>query len=271
MFQEKEIGGTKRKNNARARNIELKKEKLLDAANNLLSYRTEIHAFGVYVGKKMEEILVDQQRDLAEKLISEIMFLAKTNNLTFDTRVEIPSRRRLHDFSSHNTAQSYFVQSPPSTSSNSYEYIQTESPTSPFPHTQNPSPASSHSYQVCQPASSPIPNRPIPIQSPTSTFPHTQPASPASFHSYQVSLPLNSPIPNHPIPIQSPTSPSPHEQHASSASSHSYLIFPNSSDITRPNSTPSSENAVNVTENTVYIEGPTKEILKELLVFRKRK
>lgn len=40
----------------------------------------------------MEEIPPGQQRDVAEKLMSEIMFLAKTNNLTFDTRIEIPSR-----------------------------------------------------------------------------------------------------------------------------------------------------------------------------------
>ncbi|CAH0731035.1 unnamed protein product, partial [Brenthis ino] len=73
--KEQQIGGTKRKKLTRERNIEIKKEKMIEAANNLLTSKTETNAFGVYVGKKMEEIPLGQQRDLAEKLISEIMFL----------------------------------------------------------------------------------------------------------------------------------------------------------------------------------------------------
>ncbi|CAF4889519.1 unnamed protein product [Pieris macdunnoughi] len=89
----------------------MKKEKLIDAANNLLTDRAETNAFGVYVGKKIDEIPLGQQRDLAEKLISDILFLAKTNNLTFNTRIENPSRT--NHYSSQNSSESYFLQSNP--------------------------------------------------------------------------------------------------------------------------------------------------------------
>ncbi|CAG4965784.1 unnamed protein product, partial [Parnassius apollo] len=255
----------------RERNIEIKKERLIDAANDLLTNRRETNAFGVYVGKKMEQIPVGQQRDLAEKLISEVIFLAKTNNLTFDTRIEIPSST--NQYSSHNSVQSYFVHSPPSISSNGNQYIQTESTPSPSSLTQySPSTASSHSYLISQPVNSPSPNCPIPIQSPTSSSSHTQHPSTVSPHSYLISQSVNSPSPNCPIPIQLPTSPFSHTQHLSPATSHSYQIFPNSSQIIHSNSTPSSQNAVNIIENTVlYAEDPAEGVLKELLIFRKHK
>ncbi|CAG5022563.1 unnamed protein product [Parnassius apollo] len=54
--KEQQIGRTNQKKLTRERNIEIKKEKLIDAANDLLTNRRETNAFGVYVGKKMEEI-----------------------------------------------------------------------------------------------------------------------------------------------------------------------------------------------------------------------
>lgn len=185
----------------------------------------------------MEEIPLGQQRDLAEKLITEIMFLAKTNNLSFDTRIENP----------------YFAHSPPSICSNRYQYMQNES---------NPSPPT----QYMQNESNPSP--------PTLTQHYSPSPSHASSHSYIMSQPVKSPSPNCPIPIQSPTSPSSHTQHYSPAPipSHSHQNFPIFSQITHPNSTLSSQNAVNVSENAVlYAEGPSAEILKELLVFKKHK
>ncbi|CAF4940476.1 unnamed protein product [Pieris macdunnoughi] len=149
---EQQLGGTKRKKITRERNIEMKKEKLIDAANNLLTDRAETNAFGVYVGKKIDEIPLGQQRDLAEKLISDILFLAKTNNLTFNTRIENPSRT--NHYSSQNSSESYFLQSNPFSAS----------------HTQHQSPASSHSYLKSQLVNTSTLNYLIPTQSPTPPF-----------------------------------------------------------------------------------------------------
>lgn len=85
--------------------LELKKEKLLETAQRFLSTNsTEQSAFGNYVGQKIEEIALGQQRDLAEKLISENLFLAKTNCLTFDTKIEVRppfTRISLPHYTSH--------------------------------------------------------------------------------------------------------------------------------------------------------------------------
>ncbi|XP_063390805.1 uncharacterized protein LOC134676373 isoform X3 [Cydia fagiglandana] len=52
--------------------------------------------FGVYVGEQLEQVS-SFQRTVAEKLISEVLFLAKTENLTYDSKIETPSKRESSD------------------------------------------------------------------------------------------------------------------------------------------------------------------------------
>ncbi|XP_063632463.1 uncharacterized protein LOC134803592 [Cydia splendana] len=47
--------------------------------------------FGVYVGEQLEQVS-SFQRTVAEKLISEVLFLAKTENLSYDSKIETPKR-----------------------------------------------------------------------------------------------------------------------------------------------------------------------------------
>ncbi|XP_063543573.1 uncharacterized protein LOC134751976 isoform X3 [Cydia strobilella] len=52
--------------------------------------------FGVYVGEQLEQVS-SFQRTVAEKLISEVLFLAKTKNLSYDSKIETPSKRDSSD------------------------------------------------------------------------------------------------------------------------------------------------------------------------------
>lgn len=51
--------------------------------------QAKTNSFGEYIGKELENV-ESFQRHVAEKLISEVLFLARTGNLTFDTKIERP-------------------------------------------------------------------------------------------------------------------------------------------------------------------------------------
>ncbi|XP_063371395.1 uncharacterized protein LOC134659649 [Cydia amplana] len=56
----------------------------------------EPNYFGVYVGEQLEQVSLFQ-RTVAEKLISEVLFLAKTENLSYESKIETPSKKESSD------------------------------------------------------------------------------------------------------------------------------------------------------------------------------
>lgn len=70
--------------------IERKKAKLKDTAQELRDTRSKSNSFGVYVGEELEK-LNTFQRQIAEKLISEVLFLGKTENLDLNSKIETPT------------------------------------------------------------------------------------------------------------------------------------------------------------------------------------
>lgn len=152
--------------------IKNKQNKLYDTAQALMSSGSEQNSFGIYVGQKIEEI-PSGQRDIAEKLISDVIFLAKTNNLRFDSRIETPSLSR---FGGMESAYSSSDQSSPN-------ILQSDHRRFSFPpqtRQTHPRPSSSHtqiseyySIQRSPPTPSPSANLPLHSQSPSPSY-HAQ-------------------------------------------------------------------------------------------------
>ncbi|XP_061725760.1 uncharacterized protein LOC133531513 isoform X3 [Cydia pomonella] len=67
-----------------------------ESVKNLEQKTKEPNYFGVYVGEQLEQVS-KFQRTVAEKLISEVLFLAKTENLSYDSKIETSSKRDSSD------------------------------------------------------------------------------------------------------------------------------------------------------------------------------
>lgn len=80
-------------NKRKKANIEQKKQELVDLAHKVLSNNDdtdeEYHIAGKRIGYQLKAV-EDRQRNIAEKLISDVMFYAKMGRLTEDTSINIP-------------------------------------------------------------------------------------------------------------------------------------------------------------------------------------
>lgn len=61
--------------------------------HSLLESSPKTNSFVVYVGEQLDSMSTSQ-RQVAEKLISDVIFLGKTGNLNFDSRVETSSKKQ---------------------------------------------------------------------------------------------------------------------------------------------------------------------------------
>ncbi|XP_030030301.2 uncharacterized protein LOC115447411 [Manduca sexta] len=81
--------------------LEKKKLKLYDTAKLLLQQEDVKHnPFGLYVGEQLTQVS-KFQRHVAEKLISEIIFLGRTRKLSIDSKIEISKDISTHSNYSH--------------------------------------------------------------------------------------------------------------------------------------------------------------------------
>ncbi|XP_046976403.1 E3 ubiquitin-protein ligase arkadia-C-like [Vanessa cardui] len=185
--------------------LEKKKEALIDTAQGLLlrndrkESHKKINSFGLYVGEQLDQVETFQ-RQVAEKLISDVLFLAKTGNLNFESRVETTTRSRNVTFSRSSSSNiSYMPQAP------SYHNMIHASP-SPHHYQTFPSP-----HFINQPSLSPRSTSPSP--SPQYIQPSPSP------HQIQ---PSPSPQTQHIQPSPSPHHIQTSSQHSQPSSSHHF-------------------------------------------------
>ncbi|KAL4710061.1 hypothetical protein ACJJTC_016463 [Scirpophaga incertulas] len=295
QFASRSESTAKKRRHTKEESLDIKKNKLIDTAQALLNQSessSNTSSFGTYVNEKLNKI-VSGQREIAEKLISDVLFLAQTKNLRFDSKIETPSL--IHPYN----PMSYYAPSPGSSSdypidqyapykhqinyrkfspsarsspsSYTHRQITPQPPTSPENsdfQIQSPYPVSFHSSQSSpHPSTSPPANSALHVQSPPpSNIQHPQSSPsysyqsshPVSFHSSQLSPhPAASPSANSALHVQSPLPPS-DIQHPQPSTSY------------MPNELYASEN-VSDKQAVLYAEGPAGEVLKELLIFRKNK
>ncbi|XP_063633821.1 mucin-2-like [Cydia splendana] len=172
--------------------IEIQQQKLLNTAENLLKEnKKETNPFGIYVGDTLEQISSDQ-REIAEKLISDVLFLARRNNLTTDSKIEANPRHAYHTHAPQYNSSPYFIQSPFSAEVSQSPHSSSDVSFNPSPQPQMHQRKFVYAPQIIQRAFSPV------VCSPAHT--HTQP--PPSLPSFHPTLVTYSP--HH---IQSPPTP----------------------------------------------------------------
>ncbi|CAG4982063.1 unnamed protein product [Parnassius apollo] len=193
--------------------LEIKKRKLIDTAQELLQSdnrkenQKEINSFGLYVGEQLDQVETFQ-RQVAEKLISDVLFLAKTGNLNFDSRIETKRSRNFPIFQMSSSPQYTRLSPSPNYIQSSSSPYHIQSLTSPQQSHPSPSPnyiQSSPSPYYIQPSPSPSPYPTQPSPHPTQPSPSPHPTKPTP----HPTKPSSSPHPTKPSPSPHPTQTSP--------------------------------------------------------------
>ncbi|XP_061723230.1 uncharacterized protein LOC133529518 isoform X2 [Cydia pomonella] len=188
-----ETNGKRKQQNGRNA-VEKQQQKLLTTAVTLLrENKKEMNSFRMYVGETLERISPDQ-REIAEKLISEVLFLARRNKLTSESKIDAYPRHAHHSHVHQYNPSHYVIQSP-------FSAKVTQLPHSSFNVSFNPlpQPETHHRILVYAPQTTQRVSSPT-VYSPTHVRTQPPPSSP-SFHPTPVTYSPHH-IQSHPTPSQ---------------------------------------------------------------------